>query len=312
MKSRTLTCITAIMLFAALDVPVQLAAQVGGIGITNRIPIWTNSTTLGNSNMFQTGGKVGIGTTTPTATLTVIGANGATSGTIAPNALQVTGGSGAVGFLGINAGAGGPITLTAGPGGHAGRSGSNGGPGGSVLIAGGNGGSGTTCCAGGNGKGGSIILQPGAGGTFVIPGPPGNVILAPTRGRVGIGTTNPQATLDVATGFSTLADAWITRSSRRFKTNIQPLEGALEKIEQLQGVSYERKGDGKHEIGVVAEDVAQIVPEVVSRDPKTHEVQGVDYSRLAAVLIEAVKAQQAELQSQKAEIQELKARIEGQ
>src|SRR5882724_9578558 len=162
MKSRTLTCITAIMLFAALAVPVQLAAQVSGIGITNRIPIWTNSTTLGNSILLQTGGKVGIGTTTPTATLTVIGANGATSGTSAPTVLQVTGGSGAVGFLGINAGAGGPITLTAGPGGHAGRTSSNGGPGGSVLIAGGNGGSGTTCCAGGNGKGGSIILQPGA------------------------------------------------------------------------------------------------------------------------------------------------------
>jgi hypothetical protein len=36
-----------------------------------------------------------------------------------------------------------------------------------------------------------------------------------------------------------------------------------------------------------------IVPEVVSRDPETHEVQGVDYSRLATLLIEAVKAQQA-------------------
>jgi cell division protein FtsB len=44
---------------------------------------------------------------------------------------------------------------------------------------------------------------------------------------------------------------------------------------------------------------------------KTNQVQGVDYSRLAALLIEAVKAQQAELQSQKAEIQQLKARIEG-
>ena len=112
-------------------------------------------------------------------------------------------------------------------------------------------------------------------------------------------TTNPLATLDVGVGGTTKADSWTTRSSRRFKTNIQPLERSLEKIEQLQGVSYERKSDGKREIGVVAEDVAQIVPEVVSRDPKTHEVQGVDYSRLAALLIEAVKAQQAELQSQK-------------
>jgi hypothetical protein len=86
----------------------------------------------------------------------------------------------------------------------------------------------------------------------------------------------------------------------------------LQKVEGLQGVSYQRKTDGTHEIGLVAEDVNRVVPEVVSRDPDTHEVQGVDYSRLAALLIEAVKAQQAELQSQKAEIQQLKARIEGQ
>ena len=66
----------------------------------------------------------------------------------------------------------------------------------------------------------------------------------------------------LGTGGLTLADAWTTRSSRRFKTNIQPLEGALEKIVQLQGVSYERKADGKHEIGVLAEDVDRVVPEV--------------------------------------------------
>jgi hypothetical protein len=79
----------------------------------------------------------------------------------------------------------------------------------------------------------------------------------------------------------------------------------LEKIEQLQGVSYERKADGRHEIGVVAEDVAQVVPEVVSRDSQTHEVQGVDYSRLAALLIEAVKTQQAEIQQLKMQVLQL-------
>jgi hypothetical protein len=83
----------------------------------------------------------------------------------------------------------------------------------------------------------------------------------------------------------------------------------LEKVEQLQGVSYERGADGKQEIGVVAEDVDQVVPEVVSHDPETHEPQGVDYSRLAALLIEAVKTQQTQIQSQQAEIQQLKAQI---
>jgi len=43
---------------------------------------------------------------------------------------------------------------------------------------------------------------------------------------------------------------------------------------------------------------------------ETHEVQGVDYSRLAVLLIEAIKTQQAQLRSQQTQIQELKTRIE--
>jgi len=266
-----------------------LAAQVGGTGATNRIPIWTNSTTLGNSIIFQTGG-LRVGTS-----------------------LQVIGGSGRAGFFGINGGTGGSIKLTAGAGGSAGRSDSNGGSGGSVFITGGNGASGTTCCANANGNGGSITLQPGIGGTFLFThGLPGNVILVPTRGLVGIRTATPTAMLDVGAGGTTLADEWTIRSSRRFKTNIQPLEGALQKVEQLQGVSYERKADGKHEIGVVAEDVDQVVPEVVSRDPKTKQVQGVDYSKLAALLIEAVKSQQVEIQHLKAQIEQLTLSLAGQ
>jgi hypothetical protein len=138
------------------------------------------------------------------------------------------------------------------------------------------------------------------------------ILLPGATSGVGIGTTSPANTLEVVAGGTTLADAWTVRSSRRFKTNIQPLEGALEKVEQLQGVSYERRTDGKHEIGVIAEDVDQIVPEIVSRDPKTKEVQGVDYARLAALLIEAVKAQQAEIQQLKAQIGQLTSNPAGQ
>ena len=289
MKPTILTPILAVASLTVLAVPARLAAQVGGTGTTNRIPIWTDSTTLGNSIIFQTGG-LRVGTS-----------------------LQVIGGSGRAGFFGINGGTGGSIKLTAGAGGSAGRSDSNGGSGGSVFITGGNGASGTTCCANANGNGGSITLQPGIGGTFLFThGLPGNVILVPTRGLVGIRTATPTAMLDVGAGGTTLADEWTIRSSRRFKTNIQPLEGALQKVEQLQGVSYERKADGRHEIGVVAEDVDQVVPEVVSRDPKTKQVQGVDYSKLAALLIEAVKSQQVEIQHLKAQIEQLTLSLAGQ
>lgn len=301
--------VIAIAILSVLAIPLGVGAQVAGSGSANRIPIWKNSTTLGNSNLFQTGGEVGIGTTTPAATLDVKGSNG--SGTqSAPVAFKVNGGVGGNLPLGAfgSAGSGGGLQLVAGTGGFAGfASLASGGTGAAILITGGTGGScfaASTRCAFVRGNGGSIALQPGTGGR------PGNVGLAPNGGRIGVGTMNPTATFEVVAGATTLADSWTTRSSRRFKTNIRPLEGALEKIAQLQGVYYERESDGKHEIGVVAEDVVNVVPEVVSRNPQTKEIQGVDYSRLAAVLIEAIKSQQAELQAQQLEIQQLKGRME--
>jgi hypothetical protein len=50
-----------------------LAGQIGGGGTTNYIPIWTSTTNLGNSTIYETGGNVGIGTTAPTSMLTVAG-----------------------------------------------------------------------------------------------------------------------------------------------------------------------------------------------------------------------------------------------
>ncbi len=295
----------AVTVFALL---LPMAAQVGGTGTTNRVPLWTGSSTLGNSALFQSGGNLGLGNTTPVAILDVTGkpgTRGVNNGN-APTALRVTGGLGLTSYV-CCGGAGGPIQVASGTGG-----GFLGGTGAIFLMTGGTGeycipnGS---CSIGGPvpGNGGSISLQPGSGGfTFSgLKGHPGNITLAPTGGKVGVGTSTPTAGFEVGIGHSTLADSWITRSSRRFKTNIQPLAGALEKIEQLQGVSYERKADGKHEIGVVAEDVDQVVPELVARDPETKEVQGVDYSRLSALLIEAVKTQQVEIQELKAQVRQL-------
>jgi len=307
MKLR-ISCLTVVFLSLVLSA----TAQVTGSGTPGGIPIWTGSTTLGNSELFQTSGKVGIRTNTPTATLTVVGPGGGTvlqaiGGT--PTAFSGKPGDGVtfVSGAGSNAtdsggGGGGSIQIAGGR--PANPLGFVGGAGASIQISAGNGGSGGRDGA----SGGSITLQPGTGGLGgVISGGHGNLLLAPTIGNVGIGETSPANTLEVKIGGTTLADHWTTRSSLRFKTNIHPLRGALEKIEQLQGVSYDRRDDGRHEIGVVAEDVAQIVPEVVSRDPSTHEVEGVDYSRLAALLIEAVKSQQAEIQELKAQIEQLRS-----
>jgi hypothetical protein len=59
---------------AATQSTVPVQAGVTGTGTTNFLPIWKSSTALGNSTVFQTSGKVGIGTTTPATTLDVKGA----------------------------------------------------------------------------------------------------------------------------------------------------------------------------------------------------------------------------------------------
>jgi hypothetical protein len=128
--------------------------------------------------------------------------------------------------------------------------------------------------------------------------------------NVGIGTTKPSNILTVARGAGhPVSDSWETYSSRRWKTNIKTLPDALSKVEQLRGVSYDRKDSGKHEIGVIAEEVGQIVPEVVSYESNGKDAAGVDYSRLTALLIEAVKQQQALIHKQQLQIARLTSQV---
>lgn len=121
--------------------------------------------------------------------------------------------------------------------------------------------------------------------------------------RVGIGTTAPTNVFTIGQGAGhAIADAWDTYSSRRWKTNIKTLRGALANVEQLHGVSYDLKDSGKHEVGVIAEEVGAVVPEVVSWDKNGVEAQGVDYGRLTALLIEASKEQQALIRQQQEQL----------
>ena len=128
--------------------------------------------------------------------------------------------------------------------------------------------------------------------------------------RVGIGTTKPTNLLTLGQGFGpSISDGWATYSSRRWKTNIQPLHNALGMVEQLRGVSYNLKDSGKHEIGVIAEEVGEVVPEVVSYEENRKDARGVDYSRLTALLIEAVKQQQRQIKSQQQQIARLNGKV---
>jgi len=132
-----------------------------------------------------------------------------------------------------------------------------------------------------------------------------------TTGDVGIRTVNPTNILTIQQNSATdpIADAWTTYSSKRWKTNIKPIDGALDKVNRLRGVSYDWKSDGKHDIGLIAEEVGEVIPEVVAYEENGLDAKSIDYSRLVAVLIEAMKEQQNQVKQQQAMIEDLKAQI---
>lgn len=132
----------------------------------------------------------------------------------------------------------------------------------------------------------------------------------PAAVNVGIATPTPSNIFTIGRGAGhAISDGWDTYSSRRFKTNIQTLHDALGTVQQLRGVSYDLQSSGKHEIGVIAEEVGAVVPEVVSWDKNGKDAQGVDYSRLTALLIEATKQQQTLIQKQQEQLQAQQAEI---
>jgi hypothetical protein len=113
------------------------------------------------------------------------------------------------------------------------------------------------------------------------------------NGNVGIGTINPQYKLDVA---GTIRGNNVSPSDQRLKQNIQPLENSLAKVAQLRGVRFEWKDkaqDAGTQIGMIAQEVESVFPELVSTDSEGYK--SLAYDKMTAVLIEAIK----ELKTQK-------------
>ena len=95
-------------------------------------------------------------------------------------------------------------------------------------------------------------------------------------------------TLDMSeAGAATFNDNVTAYSDERLKDNIETLTDGLDKVEQLRGVTYTR--DERENIGVIAQEVEKILPEIVLTADDEMGTKSVDYSRLTAVLIEAVK-----------------------
>ena len=104
----------------------------------------------------------------------------------------------------------------------------------------------------------------------------------------------------VVTGIATATD-FDSTSDIRLKTNIQAIEDPLAKVVQIEGVSFNWKEDNRPALGVIADQVEKIIPELVHGDnPKT-----VNYNGLIGLLIEAVKEQQVQITELKSKLDSL-------
>jgi Chaperone of endosialidase len=147
-----------------------------------------------------------------------------------------------------------------------------------------------------------------------------SLAVSPT-GNIGIGTITPSQKLDVAgtihasnlnggaTTLSTDASGNTIRtpSDANLKNNITDINGALTKVLQMHGVTYNFKDADRfgsnRQIGFLAQELEKIVPEAVSSGG---EYKSVNYQVLTALLTEAVKEQQREINAQQAENENLK------
>ena len=137
-------------------------------------------------------------------------------------------------------------------------------------------------------------------------------------GRAYNGTTNYGVYCSGDGGYTS---SWTNVSDRKFKKNISSMTGILDKVLQLNPVTYEMRADEYdfmgfsegNEYGLIAQELKEVFPELVKHgvhpgddENEPVEYEGIAYIPLTAILIEAVQEQQAQIEELKAEIENLK------
>lgn len=129
-------------------------------------------------------------------------------------------------------------------------------------------------------------------------------------GNVGINTDHPMYTLDVEGDI--FARGTISHSSdQRFKTDIEPITDALQKVSGMKGCYYRRSDyapETRH-IGMIAQHVEAVVPELVSTDALGFK--SIAYGNTVAVLIEAIKELNIKVDVLKHEVVQLNHKVFG-
>jgi hypothetical protein len=245
------------------------------------------------------GGNVGIGTTNPTAKLNLVGGgirifNGFSNNGTARPALNTT----TIGNYEIR-----------GSGGGGGATHADGGDDGFLRLSAGGGSS--------AGAQSSIDLS----GYSNVADMLNNIVMRTSGterfridnvGNVGIGTSAPTVRLQVAGDI--IANSIAGSSDARFKTNITPIQNPLQKVLALRGVNFnwnttdfpQRMFSDQRTVGFIAQEVEKVLPEIVQTENTSEGYKSVQYDKVVALLVEAVKEQQKQIDRLNKQIKQLK------
>ena len=149
----------------------------------------------------------------------------------------------------------------------------------------------------------------------MVGGPPKMIVMEATAAlaQVGIGTDTPTEALHVVGNVYITGD-YLRLTDTKAKTDVRPIVNALDKVDGLRGVTYDLQGEiaekmegsAGRQVGFLAQEVEQVLPEAVKT--MNDGYKAVDYSRLTALLVEAVKELKAENEDLRARVVALERR----
>jgi len=167
---------------------------------------------------------------------------------------------------------------------------------------------GTGMSGGGSVALGSTITLTNAGVTSAVAGT--GVSVSGATGAVTFSIGQAVATTSAVTFASVSATGDIiayASSDRRLKDNIKNIENPIEKVQQLNGVTWEWNSNADElqqslpTVGVIAQEVEEVLPQLVHN--RENGYKGVDYAKLTGLLIEAIKEQQKQIDELKSKLQ---------
>ena len=139
-------------------------------------------------------------------------------------------------------------------------------------------------------------------------------------GKVGIGTVSPSEALHVEGATIVTGNITAYYSDERLKTFQGKIPNAIKKINQLNGYYFVENelakslgyNNDKVQVGVSAQEVEKVLPEIVTQAPIDKKYKTVWYDKLTPLLIEGIKEQQQQIDSQQQQIDSQQQQIESQ